>query len=80
MVKLNKEYIEILSGNESTSNKFWKLEERIKKDRKRKGVFISLQKSDMIYELVALLRDGAIEIEDLEEFGEEVKEMVKRFM
>ena len=27
--KLNKEYIELLSGGESAAEKFWKLEERI---------------------------------------------------
>lgn len=80
MEKLNKEYMEILSGNESASDRFWKLEERIKKDRKRKGVIISLQKSDMVFDLIALLHDGAIEMADLEEFSEEVREMVKRFM
>ena len=80
MEKLNKEYMEIISGNESASDKFWKLEERIKRDRKRKGVIINLQKSDMVFDLVALIHDGAIEMEDLEEFSEEVREMVKRFM
>lgn len=80
MEKLNKEYMEILSGNESASDKFWKLEGRIKRDRKRTGVIISLRKSNMIFDLIALLHDGAIEMADLDEFSEEVREMVKRFM
>lgn len=34
MDKLNKEYIEILSGGGNPSEKFWALEKRIKKDKK----------------------------------------------
>ena len=34
MDKLNKEYIEILSGEGNSSDKFWELEKRINEDRK----------------------------------------------
>ena len=34
MDKLNKEYIELLSGKGSPSEKFWALEERIRNDKK----------------------------------------------
>lgn len=34
MDKLNKKYIEILSGEGNPSDKFWKLEERIKTEKK----------------------------------------------
>ena len=34
MDKLNKEYVAILSGDGNASEKFWKLEKRIKEDKK----------------------------------------------
>lgn len=38
MDKLNKEYMVILNGDGNASEKFWKLEERIKEDKKDCGV------------------------------------------
>lgn len=35
--RLTKEYIDLLSGDENASDKFWELEERIKKDKKHPG-------------------------------------------
>lgn len=37
MGKLNKEYIELLNGDESSSQKFWKLYERMNKDNPISG-------------------------------------------
>lgn len=37
MDRLNKEYIELISGEGNASEKFWALEERINKDKKNKG-------------------------------------------
>lgn len=37
MEHLVEEYIALLSGTENASNKFWKLEEQMKKDRKHSG-------------------------------------------
>lgn len=76
MDRLNKEYIDLLSGSESASEKFWKLEKRIKEDRKNPGVIITLSKQDMIYDIVALINYGVIEIGDLEGFSEDLKEKV----
>ena len=42
---LVKEYIDLLNGEENASDKFWKLEERIKRDSKNSGVLIELRKS-----------------------------------
>ncbi len=42
MKRLLQEYIELLSGAENASEKFWKLEERVKKDKKHPGVLIEL--------------------------------------
>ena len=78
MDTLNKEYIELLSGEGDASEKFWKLEERIKRDKKHPGVIIQqMSKSEMVYDIAILIRDGVITIEDLDGFSEELKEHVQ---
>ena len=51
MERLTKEYIDLLSGDENASDKFWKLEERIKKDKKHPGVMLELSKENMIFDI-----------------------------
>ena len=77
MEKLVKEYMELLAGEGLASDKFWELEKRIKKDKKDPGVILEMSKSNMLFDLYALLRDGAITMEDLEEFSDNVRESVK---
>lgn len=77
MDRLNKEYIELLSGDENASDKFWKLEERIRQDRKHSGVIMQMRKSEMLYDIVILIRDGVINVQDLEDFSEELKQQVQ---
>lgn len=60
MDRLTKEYIKLLSSSENASDKFWKLEERIKKDRKHPGVVIEMSKGNMLYDIVALINHGFI--------------------
>ena len=76
MERLIQEYVELLSGEENASEKFWKLEERIKRDKKHPGVLIELTKSNMIYDIVSLINFGVITTSDLDEFSEELKEGV----
>ena len=76
MERLLQEYVELLSGAENASEKFWKLEERIKRDKKHPGVLIELRKSNMIYDIVSLINFGVITTFDLDEFSEELKEGV----
>ena len=76
MERLMQEYVELLSGEENASEKFWKLEERIKRDKKHPGVLIELRKSNMIYDIVSLINLGVITTFDLDEFSEELKEGV----
>ena len=80
MDKLNKEYIKLLSGDEAASEKFWKLEERIKSDRKHPGVIIQMRKSEMVYDIAILIRDEVINMQDLEGFSEELKEQVQMIL
>ena len=45
MDKLNKEYIELLNGEGTPSEKFWTLEERILNDKKDTGVQLRMSRS-----------------------------------
>ena len=74
MDKLNKEYIELLTGDGRSSEKFWALEERIRNDKKNTGVQLRMSRSNCIYNIAALLNEGAITMDDLEEFSDELKE------
>lgn len=77
MDKLNKEYIELLSGEGRPSEKFWALEERIRNDKKDTGVQLRMSRSNCISNIVSLLREGAITMADLEEFSGELKENIR---
>lgn len=80
MEQLTKEYIQLLSSSEKASDKFWELEERIKKDRKHPGVIIELNKENMLYDIVALINYKVITVEDLDGFSDDLKEKVNFFL
>lgn len=74
--RLVKEYMDLLDGEENASDKFWNLEERIKKDKKHPGVMLELSKGNMIFDIVALINSGVITTADLADFSDELKESV----
>lgn len=76
MERLVKEYIYMLNGTGNASDKFWELEERIKKDKKHPGVMLELSKGNMIFDIVALINSGVITVADLEGFSDELRESV----
>ena len=81
MDHLNKEYIALLSSDDRTpSDKFWKLEERIKKDRKHPGVTIEMRRSSAIFDIAGLITSKVITYEDLEYFSDELKEAIKMIL
>lgn len=80
MDRLNKEYIELLSEDANPSEKFWRLEKRIKEDRKKTGVLIEMSRSNLVINIISLMSDGAINFEDLEEFSDELKENVSFYV
>lgn len=80
MGKLNREYIDLLSGDGNPAEKFWKLDKRIKEDRRKPGVQLQLRRSDFIYNIIALINDGAISFEDLADFSDELRETVDAFL
>lgn len=76
MERLVKEYMDLLDGEENASDKFWRLEERIKKDKKHPGVLIELRKSTVIYDIVSLINLEVITKADLADFSDDLKEKV----
>lgn len=79
MERLNQEYMEILSGENNPSDKFWTLYERICQDKRSRGVMLQLRKSDMLFDIVALVNDNVITFHDLEGFSDDFKEVVHNF-
>ncbi len=76
MDKLNKKYIELLNGEGKPSEKFWALENRIRNDKKDTGVQLRMSRSNCISNIVSLLNEGAITMDDLKEFSDELKETI----
>ena len=76
MEKLIASYIKYLQSKEPASTKFWELEKKIKRDRKNPGVLIELNKQDMPFDLIRLIHEGVITINDLDEFSDDLKEIV----
>lgn len=77
MEKLIVKYVEYLQGDEPASIKFWEMEKRIKRDKKNPGVLIELSKQDMSFDLIRLIHEGVINVDDLSDFSDELKEKVK---
>ncbi len=76
MEKLVKEYADYLRSDLPASTKFWEMEKRIKEDKRRPGVLLSLEKKKVDFDLMYLLKDGAIEEKDLEGFSRELVDRV----
>ena len=72
--RLNREYIALLSGVGSASEKFWELERRIHEDKRRGGVVMRMSRSNMELNLLSLLSDGVISTAELDGFSEELRE------
>jgi hypothetical protein len=77
MQKLVEEYMTLLNDSLTASSKFWELEKRIKQDKKKPGVMINLNKQLMLYDIVHLINDGAITMDDLLEFSDELRDEVR---
>ena len=74
MDKLNKEYMGILNGEGNPSDKFWKLEKRIREDKKDCGVQCEMSRSNQFSIMISLLNEGAITMEDLDDFSDDLKD------
>ena len=81
MDRLNKEYIALLISNKGNpSDRFWKLEQRIKRDRKHPGVTIEMNKSSAFFDIADLIRLKVITFDDLADFSDTLKEAVRMIL
>ena len=81
MEGLVKEYVNFLNDDTSpASEKFWELEKWIKEDKHHPGVIMELKKSEVIWDIVRLIRLKVITYDDLSEFSEELQQEVKRII
>ena len=81
MEGLVKEYVEFLNDDtKPASEKFRKLEERIKKDKRHPGIVMELSKSEMIWDIVRLIRLNVIVYDDLSDFSDALQQEVKRIL
>ena len=77
MEKLAQEYVMLLTDKDKTASaRFWALEKRIKEDRKKPGVLIRMSKPEALWNIVMLIHDGAISLEDLKDFSDDLQETV----
>ena len=77
MEKLVQEYVILLTDKDKTASaKFWTLEKRIKEDIRKPGVLISMRKPEAIRDIIMLIHDGAISLEDLKDFSDDLQETV----
>ena len=80
MDRLCREYIELLCGGGAPSEKFWKLDKRIRSDKRNPGVQLEMTRTNFIYNIIALINNDVISIEALEDFSDELKETVKALL
>ena len=73
MERLIAQYKVLIDSEAPASDKFWELEERINADKKHVGVVARMSRSNMYNNLFALLSEGAITLQDLEDFSEDLK-------
>ena len=76
MENLVEEYQQILKEDILASDRFWKLDERIRRDRKHPGVIFEVRRSNMLPCILTLLADGIITDSDLEGFSQEVLDTI----
>ncbi len=80
MDRLSQKYMEILNGEGNPSDKFRHLEKRIKEDKRSPGVQLRLTRTDMVWNIIALINNEVISLDDLEEFSDALKETIDRIL
>ena len=80
MERLNREYIDLLSGPGPASEKFWNLNKGLKEDKHSVGVVAEMRRSMMDLNIMNLLADGAIGLSDLDGFSQELREKMEFVM
>ena len=78
MEGLVKEYVNF--DKKPASDKFWELEKRIKEDKRHPGVIMEMSKSEVIWDIVRLIRLKVITYDDLSDFSDELQMEVKEYL
>ena len=58
----------------------WKLHDQIKRDARKPGVILELEKQEAAWDLARLIKDRAIKKSDLEGFSPEMIEIVEKLL
>ena len=76
MQRLLDEYHALIVSDETPSTKFWELEKRLKHDKHLAGVMVTMARSKLLFNIRQLILEGAITMDDLDEFSDELKERI----
>ena len=81
MERLIKEYAELLNSDKAASEKFWALDKRIRADRQSFGVRVNEESGSKLKNiLTGLIIEHVISVDDLQDFSEELRESVSRWI
>ena len=81
MEGLVKAYANFLNDDKKpASEKFWELEKRIKEDKRHPGVIMEVNKSEVIWDIVRLIRLKVIAYDDLSDFSDKLQLEVNRIL
>ena len=80
MERLVEEYASMLASPGKASDKFWKLDKRIREDQKQVGVVAHMSRSYMYQNILALLIEGVITLDDLDGFTDDTREVMAFLM
>lgn len=81
MEGLVQEYVNFLNDDtKHASETFLELEKRIRGDKRHPGVIMEMNKSEVIWDIVRLIRLNVITYDDLSDFSDELQQEVKRIL
>ena len=77
MEGLVEEYKAFLSSEVPASTKFWELEKRLKKDKRKTGVLAEgISRSNMTFLMMDLINEGAIAEDDFDGFSDDYRDQL----
>ena len=77
MDRLNHEYVELLNGDGTPSEKFWTLEKRVREDKRSASVRVEMSRSMLVHNMASLYVEGVIAEDDLDGFSDALVETVR---
>ncbi len=81
IAKTNEKIIKVLSDqNLVASDRFWKAEKMIAREKKKTSVVAEMTRSKMVYNILSMIKEKSITIEDLTDFSEDFQEHIKSIL